>query len=368
MRGEYSVYSRKNSPFWYIAYYCPKKHRRRGKSSGQRRDDPLGYKRALDQARKLAEDGRAARSELTVAAWAAWVPGWFALRYAKENRTLATEKHRWRYLEAFLRERRVFAPSGVTYQLGLDFLAWRQTKKTRSGRGGFNNALSELRLLGRIMREAVRRGFVAASPLERMGIKRQKAKEKPEITDEEVATIRAALEREEGHLPITARWMTVSFEIALHQGCRLTETSIPMEHVDEKAGTITFRQKGDRVFTTRMHDGLRPLFARLRAANAERTCTIHRLASRDWSRFFKGRPERNQPAVAPRICFHCTRVTVITRLARAGVPIQQAMAYVGHADQTIHRVYQRLQAPDLKAATAAISFAETPMPQNQGAA
>ena len=115
------------------------------------------------------------------------------MKHGEKPRTLATEQHRWRFVEAFLAERRVPAPAGVTYQLGLDYLAWRDTKKTRSGRGGFNNALSELRLLGRVMREAVRRGFVAASPLERMGIKRQKAEEKPEITDEEVAKIRAAL-------------------------------------------------------------------------------------------------------------------------------------------------------------------------------
>jgi hypothetical protein len=43
-------------------------------------------------------------------------------------------------------------------------------------------------------------------------------------------------------------------------------------------------------------------------------------------------------------------------MARAGVPIAQAMAYVGHADQEIHRIYQRLQAPDLSRVQAALSF------------
>jgi site-specific recombinase XerD len=360
------VYPRERSPFWYVAYWCPKTLRRRNRSSKQRRDDPLGYKRALDMARTLAEDGRAAKIELPAAAWAVWVPSWLEFKHSSGNRTLATEKHRWHYVEAFLAEHRIHTPAGVTYQLGLDYLTWRQTKKTRSGRGGFNNALAELRQLGRIMREAVRRGFITASPLERMGIKRHKAAEKPEITNEEIAKIRAALRDTEGHLPITERWMTVSFEIAIHQGCRLTETSLPLSDINEAAGTITFRQKGDRVFTTRLHDGLRPLLARLRAAGATRTCVLHRLASRDWSRFFKGRPERNQPSVAPRICFHCTRVTVITRLARAGVPIQQAMAYVGHADQTIHRIYQRLQAPDLAACSSALVFSGSDRPQNPG--
>lgn len=364
----YSVYPRKDSPFWWIAYQCPKKGIRVGESSRRRRDDPMGFKQALDIAREKAEDSRATTGELSVAAWVRWVPEWLTLKYGDRPRTVHAERHRWRFLHAFLTERKVWVPGDVTYQLGLDFLAWRQKHKTRSGKGGFNNALGELRMLGRIMREAVRRGFVKASPLERMGLKRHKSPEKPEITDAVVATIRTALKEREGHMAITDRWMTVSFEIALHQGCRLSETSLPLDLIDEAAGTITFHQKGDRIFTTRLHDGLRPLIAELRAAKATMTCALPRMAAKQWHWLLKGRPERNQPAVAPGICFHCTRVTVITRLARAGVPIQQAMRFVGHADETIHRIYQRLQTPDLDRCLEALSFEASGKPRSQGVA
>lgn len=352
------MYPRKDSAYWWIAYISPTTLRRTAESSRQRTDDPLGYKRALDLARKKAEDGRAMRSAGTGSGWDAWVDAWIKGKFSEEGkaRSRATELHRWRFVRAFLHERKVLSPAGVTYQLGLDFMEWRQQHKTRGGKGGYNNALGELRLLSRIMREAVRRGFVVASPLERMGLKRKKSPEKAEITAEEIAAIRAALHAREGHLPITEQWMTVSFEIALHQGCRHAETSLPMSNIDEQAGTITLRQKGDRVFTTRLHDGLRPLLARLREAGATHTCTHPRMAGKLWHWFFKGRPERNQPAVAPRVCFHCTRVTVITRMARAGVPLSQAMAYVGHADEQIHRIYQRLQAPDLHQVQAALKF------------
>ena len=45
----------------------------------------------------------------------------------------------------------------------------------------------------------------------------------------------------------------------------------------------------------------------------------------------------------------------ISSLKRAGVPISLAMAYVGHANETIHRVYQRLKPGDVGPAVAALS-------------
>lgn len=40
-------------------------------------------------------------------------------------------------------------------------------------------------------------------------------------------------------------------------------------------------------------------------------------------------------------------MTVITRLARSGVPEAKAMKFVGHASTEIHRIYQRLSVDDL---------------------
>src|SRR5882724_7658360 len=106
-------------------------------------------------------------------------------------------------------------------------MAWRtsQVKRLSKRHPSHNTALSELRLLGRVMREAVRRGFITSSPVERMGIKKQKPREKAEMADSDIATIRQSLAEKEGHLPLPERWMTISFEIALHQGCRVSETS-----------------------------------------------------------------------------------------------------------------------------------------------
>lgn len=54
------------------------------------------------------------------------------------------------------------------------------------------------------------------------------------------------------------------------------------------------------------------------------------------------------------LSFHCTRVTVVTRLARAGVPLAQAMAFVGHSSSLVHRLYTRLRPADLSLATDAL--------------
>ena len=48
-----------------------------------------------------------------------------------------------------------------------------------------------------------------------------KPPKKPELTDKEISQIREALKEE-------PEWMQVAFDIALHTGCRLRETHLPM--------------------------------------------------------------------------------------------------------------------------------------------
>ncbi|MGD1032339.1 MAG: tyrosine-type recombinase/integrase [Opitutaceae bacterium] len=331
------------------------------KSSEFRHDDPAGRKNALAMARPLSEEARAAREIAPAARWESWVDEWLALKHRDCARTLQCETLRWTWVHAFLEERQIAGPQGVTYQLALDYLKWRtsQTKRVSKKHPSHNTALAEVRFLSRVMREAVHRGFVLASPLERLGIKRDRPPEKDEMTDQDIATIRAALAKREGHLPLQDQWMTICFEVAIHQGCRLRETSLPLDDIDLTHSQIMFHAKRNKVFTTLLHDGLRDLIQRLKATGADRTCTLPKMVSKQWHWFFKGRPERNWSGVCPHVCFHCTRVTVITRMARAGVPIQQAMAYVGHANALIHRIYQRLAPKDLKLCTEALSFGGT---------
>ena len=147
--------------------------------------------------------------------------------------------------------------------------------------------------------------------------------------------------------------MQISFEIAIHQGCRFAETCLLLSRIDVERLEITFDAKVGKTFTTRLHDALIPLISRLRAEGRQRTFEMPEQKGRDWTRFFRKIGMRH-------LCFHCTRVSVITRLCRANVSESQAMRFVGHASETIHRVYQRLKAEDVRACVSALRIPSNP--------
>ena len=118
----------------------------------------------------------------------------------------------------------------------------------------------ELKLLAMIMGEAVRLGHADANPLVSLKLRRDKAAKKPELTDKEISEIREALKTE-------PEWMQIAFDIALHTGCRLRETRLPVNCLDFIENKITFPSpKGgeDRAFSIPMPSALRPLLERIR--------------------------------------------------------------------------------------------------------
>lgn len=354
-----TVYPKAGRPVWYAAFPCPRSGKRIFRATEFRRDDPAGERKAWDWARAQAREGLLARKEGGRCEWGNWVEPWLRLKYRKQNSSLTNALNWWSWVSLYLREQGCATPRALDRDLVMGYIPWRLALEKRNGRRVcFNSALQEVKFLGRVMREAILRKFAEVNPAEKLGLKKDKAPEKPEISDAEVALIRGRLAVLEGHLPLAERWMSVSFEIALHQGCRAKATQIPMERIDLEAGTIRFHEKRDQVFTVPIHPELRPLLEALRAEGAVVTCRLPKGSAIRWTKFFKGRrePDRSLTPFLPHLCFHCTRVTVITRLARAGVPIQQAMAYVHHASELIHRIYQRLKAEDLRGCHAALCY------------
>jgi len=353
MRG-FSVYSRKGRPHFYICFLSAETWDWKDEATNFRTDDPQGRKKALRVAEQKAAEYFAQQPGRSREAWAGWVPGWLTDHYNGKNMTLQRYQGVWAGLQTFLAERKIHRPAMLTYDVARTYIDWRTAQKRHCGKPiSRNTAILEIKILGTIMREAVRRGYAFNNPCEKMGLLRDVPKPKQELSEDDIAAYRAALLAKEGHLPITDRWMTICFEIALHQGCRLMETSVPLSDVDMKRKTITFRAKGrngePHIFTTTLHPALIPLMKDLAAAKAERTCNLPRMAGKAWWSF---RQENNLGHTT----FHATRVTVVTRLARAGVPIQQAMRFVGHADETVHKIYQKLQADDLSSCTDALKF------------
>lgn len=353
-----SVYARTGSGNWYVSYWCPKRLKRVHEATAWRISEPTGKKHAYAFAAAKAHAASAFRGTAKLEVWNVWVEKFLSDRYRASPKTYSRVVNAWDHIRVFLAERELKLPAAVDYNHVLQYVDWRVAQKRHCGKLiSRNTTLTEVKVWGIIMREAIRRGFATVNPCSQLGLKRDAPAQKPEMTDAEIATIRASLAAREGHLPLPERWMTVCFEIAIHQGCRLSETQVPLAAIGER--TIQFTAKGrngrPNIFTTTLHPGLAPLIAQLRAAKAERTCTLPRMASKDWHDFLHGELGLGH------LCFHCTRVTVITRLARAGVPIQQAMRFVGHASEAVHQIYQRLKAEDLSACVAALgSLAASP--------
>lgn len=354
MQG-YCVFPRPGRSVWYIKFPdATAADGWRSKASPFRIDDPQGKRRALALAEKLSNEFKVSGTHRRAEMWATWVRTFLTDKYQASPRTLQSYEGAWACLQEFLQEKRVHLPAMLNYNHVVAYVVWRTNQKRHSGaRISRNTALQDLRVLSLIMREAVRRNFAQGNPCERTGLRRDPAKEKRAFLKTEIEQVRGELRKREGELRITERWMTVCWEIALQQGCRLTETQVPMSLVDEQARTITFAGKGrggmKRVFTTTLHPQLVPLIAELRNAGASVTCRLPRMAAKEWHFFFKKLEMRG-------VSFHCTRVTVITQLARAGVPEQQAMRFVNHASREVHRIYQKLQTDDLSACTSALNF------------
>ena len=234
-----------------------------------------------------------------------------------------------------------------------------------------NTALAELKLLSLLFREAVRRKYVTENPLAELGIQREAAPEKPALTDEQIACIRRML-AEDGW----PRWMSIAFEVALYTGCRLEETCVYLSDVwindaSPKKSTIAFRKpkggrKGDKAFRVPLRPELIPLFKKLKAERLgsdprayeplpPEGCSEWWTPSRALHRLF-----RSDPLLAG-CCFHCTRVTFITRGAIANVPLAKMMRLVNHANQMIHRIYQRLESVDVENDSHSIQLPAAPV-------
>lgn len=348
----FSVFTRKGRSVYYVTYLDAESGAWVQKASNFRVDDPQGHKKATRWGEQMAARFFRSASAGSGEAFGNWVRAYLLRRYRLGSLTHTRYVCAWDNLASFMTERKIHRPAQWSYVHNQEYLDWRTAQTRNNGKKYTRNtAIFELKLLSTLMQEAVRRGYLTHNPIEKLGIPRDPPKEKRELSDDEIQKLRAFVTEKEKGRPLTEQWQTVCLEVALHQGCRLSETSLPMSDVNEEAGTITFRGKGrdgrQRVFTTQLHPGLAPLMRELRAAGATRTCHLPKMAGKIW--FF----DFAKAGVAG-ASFHCTRVTVITRMARAMVPEQMARRFVNHASKAVHSIYQKLKPEDLSVCVAAL--------------
>jgi integrase len=327
-----SLYKRDRSPFWWVEYIDLSGNRRQ-ESTKLRRSVPLETRKARELCRELtAEEGNKLSNNET---WEAWVVPYLKERYSEQPKTLARYLNSWRNISAFLGVHKIYVPRQLSRQYVRDYvLAWRQERHAEVGCYEVckNTALSEIKVLRILMYEAIQLGYATINPCEKLHIKPDKPPKRPRITDAEHEKIMAALRDE-------PEWMRISYQIAWEQGCRFSETSLPLSDVDLKRMVIGFRTKGekDSVAEFPLSPNLRPLFQRLRAERRKRTFDIPPMPGKAWWRFFRR-------LGLGHLCFHCTRVTFITRCYEAGIPREAVMRLVGHSTYAAHEVYPRLTA------------------------
>ena len=290
--------------------------------------------------------------------WALWVPDFLRAKYGA-TRTTTLERYlgSWRCLAIFLEEKNIRTPRELRRAHCLSYVAWRKVPDLGKGkyRAGHNTALLDLKILRLIMTEALEREYAVGNPVVSLGLKRARIQLKPAYSLADLEFIRAEIAKLKDADDL--EFFSNSFEIGRYQGCRVSETYLnPMTDVDLAARTITFLTKGDRLHETMLHEKLVPLFTKLQAEGRTTTWVRPPTARRQWPslrwhRFLNRIGLRASLAGA---CFHSLRVTVATENARAKVPENMVLRYMGHASPTINRVYQRLRSQDLGDCTKAI--------------
>lgn len=327
----------KKGSYWYLEF----KDRDgvwRNKSTGLRWDDAKETKQA-HLVRSKAESAEIAHEIKKVAkeGWD-WVDEYLQSHCTNEK-TLARYLATWETFLFFLSETGVKCARELDHNAIVKYVKWRTTRKKRSGKTvAANTAIMDLRVMSQVMAEAMRRNLADRNPAKGHGFRKTKPKKKPEMTDDEIAKIWTALQDKD-------EWMRDSFLIALHTGCRLRETMIPMNCVDLKANTITFPSpKGgeEKAFSIPMPTALRPMFERMKADGRKVTLTMPFQPSRKWGHLF-------EMLGLSHLCFHCLRVTKVTRLRREAVPREVAMRLVNHSSELIHILYDRHRVEDLRA-------------------
>jgi integrase len=358
-------YERKNSPFWWIQYKTPE-GKYRCISAGLRRDNVKETRTADKMVEKYQREEQKSADDpfRNDSAFTDWVPGYLESNYNTPETAKTFEAYGWRWhsVAKFLKGTKLTYPRQITYDHAWKYLEWRKAGSSKDGikAASHNTAIHEIKFLSMLMTQAVRRGFADGNPLLHPGIMKHKPAEKPAMTDEEITKIRTELVR-------WPEWMQTCFEIAIYTGCRVSDTNMPLRDIDLEAKTITLEKpKGgaDRAFTVPMREELVPLFTRLKqertgdqtAYDFVGTGSKWEKPSKMWWRFFKQNDELN----LPHLCFHCTRVTFVTRGAKQGIPQSKMMKLVNHASDEIHRVYQRLVVADVRAELNAIRIPSAP--------
>ena len=329
-----SVFVRPKSRFYWVNFRDPGTGRIVRRSTGVDTRAPEARRQAKRIEAEYTQREMAAPRVLEPERWEAWAGDYLARRYVDRPKSALNSRYALTDLLAYFRERGLRTPRMVSYADAAGFVPWRTSGATLKS-VGHNTALLRFNFFRVLMAEAVRRGFAPGNPCREVEVRKRAPKQKEEITAEHEQMILAAL----GHEP---RWMHEQFLVLMRQGVRLSETLVPLEQIDTERMKITFKLKGGKMHTAALHPELLPLITQARTERRTTLIETAPSAAAVWCNFFK---KHGLPSAARPYSAHCTRVTVITRLLRAGHPVAKVCAFIGHTE-AVNRIYRRLNSSD----------------------
>ncbi len=338
-----STYLRSNSP---VIWFRFKDERGKwvAKPSEYRKDNIGDRRQAKLVALKMGIAERERQPASSGQQWDAWVDGWLRDRYGTQSGTLVVYRRYWKRLRVWLEK------DGVTTPLLLNYAAVLRCKEKRLGDGvGINTIVHELKFLGVVMSEAIRRfNLQIVNPCLKLGFRRTRQEGKVPWTPEQVATVAKEVKGE-------ADWMQATFLLGYYQAARLRQCEVPLKDIDltGKKPRITYWRtlggraltKGDKPFSQPLAKSavqqLRELVEKRKAGGFADLCTIPVLPSVEWRNFL------NRFGFGA-ISHHGLRTTWITRAALSRkISREEAKAFVNHGSTAVHEIYQRLNIDDL---------------------
>ena len=152
--------------------------------------------------------------------------------------------------------------------------------------------------------------------------------------------------------------MQRAFHLALHTGLRFSDTQLERRRV--RGGQLVIEEpKGgrSRAFAIPIYPEIKEMIDAFITSGErwlwELPQKTRALTGLLWTRFFR-------EIGLPHLCFHCTRVTFITRGMTSGVSEGMMMKMVNHGSTEVHRVYQRAGSADIARVRAQISIPTPP--------
>jgi integrase len=217
--------------------------------------------------------------------------------------------------------------------------------------------------LAQVLEEAERRGYIQQNPARKLRLTKTPAKEKLPWSDDEIATVEAALEQRDRF-----GWLHVTFLMGLHQAVRLRQSEIPLSCIDFKRRLINYPNdyvKGRRGYcqpiSTVFYPMLLDIVKHRKSIRKSTLCDIPNHnnnevpASVQWREFL-------DTLGLHHLCHHGLRASWITQAALRGVPESLAKRFVNHASTQVHEIYQKITATDLMPMLDAFLLNSTPKP------